>query len=55
MIVGTFISIGFSCAFGTSTSVFYKEIEVVFNASTSEVSRVSSIILAVTYGAGEYP
>ena len=43
VVVGAFISIGFSCAFGKSISVFYKEIEEIFKASTSEVSWLSSI------------
>nr|XP_012633914.1 monocarboxylate transporter 1-like isoform X2 [Microcebus murinus] len=50
--VGAFISIGFSCAFGKSISVFYKDIENTFNASTSEVSWISSIMFSVMYGGG---
>ncbi|CAK7297627.1 Monocarboxylate transporter 2 [Vulpes lagopus] len=52
VVVGAFISIGFSCAFGKSISVFYKEIEEIFNASTSEVSWISSIVFAVMYAGG---
>ncbi|KAG8517617.1 Monocarboxylate transporter 1 [Galemys pyrenaicus] len=52
VVVGAFISIGFSCAFGKSISIFYKEIEEIFNASTSEVSWISSIMFAVMYGGG---
>ncbi|XP_023590594.1 monocarboxylate transporter 1-like [Trichechus manatus latirostris] len=52
VVFGAFISIGFSCAFGKSISVFFKEIEKIFNASTSEVSWISSIMFAVMYGAG---
>ncbi|XP_037356155.1 monocarboxylate transporter 1-like isoform X2 [Talpa occidentalis] len=52
VLVGAFISIGFSCAFGKSVSIFYKEIEEIFNASTSEVSWISSIMFAVIYGGG---
>jgi MCP family monocarboxylic acid transporter-like MFS transporter 2 len=55
VVAGAFVSIGFSCAFGKSISVFYKEIENIFNASTSEVSWISSIMFAVMYGGGEYP
>ncbi|XP_012500083.1 PREDICTED: monocarboxylate transporter 1-like isoform X1 [Propithecus coquereli] len=50
--IGAFISIGFSCAFGKSISVFYKEIEDTFNTNTSEVSWLSSIMFAVMYGGG---
>ncbi|XP_004420716.1 PREDICTED: monocarboxylate transporter 1-like isoform X1 [Ceratotherium simum simum] len=52
VVVGAFFSIGFSCAFGKSISVFYKEIEGIFNASASEVSWISSIMFAVMYGGG---
>uniref|UniRef100_UPI0029547495 monocarboxylate transporter 1-like n=1 Tax=Panthera onca TaxID=9690 RepID=UPI0029547495 len=52
VVTGAFISIGFSCAFGKSISVFYKEIEEIFNASTSEVSWISSIMFAVMYAGG---
>ncbi|XP_012585533.1 PREDICTED: monocarboxylate transporter 1 [Condylura cristata] len=52
VLVGAFISIGFSCAFGKSVSVFYKEIEDLFNASTSDVSWISSIMFAVMYAGG---
>lgn len=55
VIVGAFVSIGFSYAFGKSISVFYKEIEEIFNASTSEVSWISSIMFAVMYAGGKYP
>ena len=55
MVIGAFISIGFSYAFPKSITVFFKEIEGIFNATTSEVSWISSIMLAVMYGGGEYP
>ncbi|XP_004581969.1 monocarboxylate transporter 1 [Ochotona princeps] len=52
VVVGAFISIGFSYAFAKSITVFFKEIEGIFHASTSEVSWISSIMLAVMYGGG---
>ncbi|XP_075415608.1 monocarboxylate transporter 1-like isoform X1 [Tenrec ecaudatus] len=52
VVFGAFISIGFSCAFGKSISVFFKEIESTFHASTSEVSWISSIMFAVMYAGG---
>jgi MCP family monocarboxylic acid transporter-like MFS transporter 2 len=55
VLVGAFISIGFSYAFPKSITVFFKEIEVIFSATTSEVSWISSIMLAVMYAGGEYP
>ncbi|XP_051848966.1 monocarboxylate transporter 1 [Antechinus flavipes] len=52
VVIGAFISIGFSYAFAKSITVFFKEIEIIFNATSSEVSWISSIMLAVTYGGG---
>lgn len=52
VVVGAFISIGFSYAFPKSITVFFKEIESIFSATTSEVSWISSIMLAVMYGGG---
>lgn len=52
VLVGAFISIGFSYAFPKSITVFFKEIEVIFSATTSEVSWISSIMLAVMYAGG---
>ncbi|KAK2861809.1 hypothetical protein Q5P01_001342 [Channa striata] len=52
VVVGAFISIGFSYAFPKSITVFFKEIEVIFNVSSSQVSWISSIMLAVMYGGG---
>ncbi|NWS09939.1 MOT1 protein, partial [Pachyramphus minor] len=52
VVVGAFISIGFSYAFPKSITVFFKEIEVIFNASSSKVSWISSIMLAVMYAGG---
>uniref|UniRef100_K7F797 Monocarboxylate transporter 1 n=1 Tax=Pelodiscus sinensis TaxID=13735 RepID=K7F797_PELSI len=52
VVVGAFISIGFSYAFPKSITVFFKEIEAIFNASSSKVSWISSIMLAVMYAGG---
>ncbi|NXQ50430.1 MOT1 protein, partial [Catharus fuscescens] len=52
VVIGAFISIGFSYAFPKSITVFFKEIEVIFNASSSKVSWISSIMLAVMYAGG---
>lgn len=52
MVVGAFISIGFSYAFPKSITVFFKEIEVIFSATPSQVSWISSIMLAVMYAGG---
>lgn len=52
VVVGSFICIGFSYAFPKSITVFFKEIEVIFNATSSQVSWISSIMLAVMYAGG---
>ncbi|XP_038165263.1 monocarboxylate transporter 1-like [Cyprinodon tularosa] len=52
VVVGAFICIGFSYAFPKSITVFFKEIEIIFDATPSQVSWISSIMLAVMYGAG---
>ncbi|KAL0185847.1 hypothetical protein M9458_017517, partial [Cirrhinus mrigala] len=55
VVVGAFISIGFSYAFPKSITVFFKEIEVIFSATSSQVSWISSIMLAVMYAGGQFP
>lgn len=52
VVVGAFISIGFSYAFPKSITVFFKEIETIFEATPSQVSWISSIMLAVMYAGG---
>ncbi|XP_068614524.1 monocarboxylate transporter 1-like [Brachionichthys hirsutus] len=52
VVAGAIISIGFSYAFPKSITVFFKEIEVIFDVTSSQVSWISSIMLAVTYGGG---
>lgn len=52
VVVGAFISIGFSYAFPKSITVFFKEIEAIFDATASQVSWISSIMLAVMYAGG---
>lgn len=55
VVFGSFISIGFSYAFPKAITVFFKDIQIIFNASYSEVAWISSIMLAVMYAAGESP
>lgn len=54
VVLGAFISIGFSYAFPKSITVFFKDIEVIFDATPSQVSWISSIMLAVMYAGGEW-
>ncbi|XP_065119504.1 monocarboxylate transporter 2 [Paramisgurnus dabryanus] len=49
---GAFISIGFSYAFPKATTVFFKDIQRIFDASYSQVAWISSIMLAVMYAGG---
>lgn len=55
VVFAAFISIGFSYAFPKAITVFFKDIQIIFNASYSEIAWISSIMLAVMYAAGETP
>nr|XP_015809196.2 monocarboxylate transporter 2 isoform X2 [Nothobranchius furzeri] len=52
VVFGSFISIGFSYAFPKAITVFFKEIQTIFDASYSQIAWISSIMLAVMYAAG---
>ncbi|XP_055973664.1 monocarboxylate transporter 2 [Sorex fumeus] len=52
VIGAAFVSIGFSYALPKAITVFFKEIQLVFNTSFSEVAWISSIMLAVMYAGG---
>nr|XP_033815433.1 monocarboxylate transporter 2 [Geotrypetes seraphini]XP_033815434.1 monocarboxylate transporter 2 [Geotrypetes seraphini]XP_033815435.1 monocarboxylate transporter 2 [Geotrypetes seraphini]XP_033815436.1 monocarboxylate transporter 2 [Geotrypetes seraphini]XP_033815437.1 monocarboxylate transporter 2 [Geotrypetes seraphini]XP_033815438.1 monocarboxylate transporter 2 [Geotrypetes seraphini]XP_033815439.1 monocarboxylate transporter 2 [Geotrypetes seraphini]XP_033815440.1 monocarboxylate t len=52
VVCGAFISIGFSYAFPKAITVFFKEIQEIFNTSYSEIAWISSIMLAVMYAGG---
>nr|XP_060622379.1 monocarboxylate transporter 2-like [Anolis sagrei ordinatus]XP_060622380.1 monocarboxylate transporter 2-like [Anolis sagrei ordinatus]XP_060622381.1 monocarboxylate transporter 2-like [Anolis sagrei ordinatus] len=52
VVLGAFVSIGFSYAFPKSIAIFFKEIQDFFGSSSSEIAWVSSIMLAATYGGG---
>ncbi|GAA6100202.1 monocarboxylate transporter 2 [Tachysurus ichikawai] len=52
VVCGAFISIGFSYAFPKATTVFFKDIQKIFDASYSQVAWISSIMLAVMYAGG---
>ncbi|XP_038131308.1 monocarboxylate transporter 2-like [Cyprinodon tularosa] len=52
VVLGSFISIGFSYAFPKAITVFFKDIQIIFDASYSQVAWISSIMLAVMYAAG---
>ncbi|XP_061124206.1 monocarboxylate transporter 2-like [Syngnathus typhle] len=52
VVLASFISIGFSYAFPKAITVFFKDIQIIFDASYSEIAWISSIMLAVMYAAG---
>ncbi|XP_029108364.1 monocarboxylate transporter 2-like [Scleropages formosus] len=52
VVLGAFISIGFSYAFPKAITVFFKEIQKIFDASYSQIAWISSIMLAVMYAGG---
>lgn len=52
VVLGSFISIGFSYAFPKAITVFFKDIQIIFDASYSQIAWISSIMLAVMYAAG---
>ncbi|XP_056280636.1 monocarboxylate transporter 2-like [Pseudoliparis swirei] len=52
VVLASFISIGFSYAFPKAITVFFKDIQIIFGASYSQVAWLSSIMLAVMYAAG---
>lgn len=53
VVLASFISIGFSYAFPKAITVFFKDIQIIFDASYSQIAWISSIMLAVMYAAGE--
>lgn len=54
VVVGaSFICIGFSYAFPKAITVFFKEIQHIFNTTYSEIAWISSIMLAVMYAGGK--
>ncbi|CAH2312965.1 monocarboxylate transporter 2-like isoform X2 [Pelobates cultripes] len=52
VVLGAFISMGFSYAFCKAVTVFFKEIQDFFGASYSEIAWISSLLLAVMYAGG---
>ncbi|KAL4646410.1 monocarboxylate transporter 2-like [Arapaima gigas] len=52
VVLGSFISIGFSYAFPKSLTIYFKEIQEYFSVSYSEIAWVSSIMLAAMYAGG---
>lgn len=53
VVLGSFISIGFSYAFPKSLTIYYKEIQEYFSVSYSQIAWVSSVMLASMYAGGQ--
>ncbi|XP_023649750.1 monocarboxylate transporter 2-like [Paramormyrops kingsleyae] len=54
VVLGAFISIGFSYAFPKALTIYFKEIQEYFSVSYSEIAWVSSIMLATMYAGGPF-
>ncbi|XP_066554115.1 monocarboxylate transporter 2 [Amia ocellicauda] len=52
VVLGAFISIGFSYAFPKALTIYFKDIQEYFSISYSEIAWVSSIMLAAMYAGG---
>lgn len=55
VVFGAHISIGFAYSMPKVLPIFFKEIQEDLGTSSSEISLISSIMLAAIYGAGESP
>lgn len=53
VVLGSFISIGFSYAFPKAITVYFKDIQKIFDCSYSQIAWISSIMLAVMYAGGK--
>lgn len=53
VVAGAFISIGLAFAFPKCITVFFRDIEVIFSASTSRVTWISSINASFIFAGGE--
>lgn len=54
VVIGAHISIGFAYSLPKVLSIFFKEIQMELGISSSEIALISSVMLAVTYGGGEF-
>lgn len=54
VVFGAHISIGFAYSMPKVLPIFFKEIQEDLGTSSSEISLISSIMLAAIYGAGEW-
>ncbi|XP_077781183.1 monocarboxylate transporter 2-like isoform X1 [Podarcis muralis] len=52
VVFGASISVGFAYSFPKAFTIFYKELQAVYNISYGQIAWVSSIMCATTYGGG---
>ncbi|KAM6470890.1 monocarboxylate transporter 2-like isoform 2-T2 [Liasis olivaceus] len=52
VVFGAFLSAGLAYAFPKALTIYYKELQAVFNISYSQIAWVSSIMCSTTYGGG---
>ncbi|ETE70638.1 Monocarboxylate transporter 1 [Ophiophagus hannah] len=50
VVFGAFLSVGFAYSFPKAFTIYYKELQTIFNISYSQVAWVSSIMCSTTYG-----
>lgn len=55
VVLGAHISIGFAYSMPKVLPIFFKEIQEDLGTTSSQISLISSIMLAAIYGAGNYP
>lgn len=54
VVFGASLSVGFAYSFPKVLTIYYNELQTVFNISYSQVAWVSSIMCSTTYGGGEW-
>lgn len=53
IVFGASISTGFAYSFPKAFTIFYKELQDIYNISYGQIAWISSIMCATTYGGGE--
>lgn len=54
IVFGASISTGFAYSFPKAFTIFYKELQDIYNISYGQIAWISSIMCATTYGGGEW-
>lgn len=53
IVFGASISAGFAYSFPKAFTIFYKELQDIYNISYGQIAWISSIMCATTYGGGK--